>query len=78
VTRGSDSFVWGVRWETIEQFDGQPLYAVLLPEIYPSLGDAQRVQQRLTEMRPLQPHPVIGGEPRPVRYVVFARQQRVE
>ncbi len=74
MNRGSDTFVWGVRWETVERRDDIPLYGALLPEIYPSLGDAQRAQHRFDRELPLRADPESGGEPRRVRYVVYARQ----
>jgi hypothetical protein len=77
-TRGSDSFSWGVRWETIEQHDGQPLAGGLLPEVYATLGDAQREQQRLTSTQSVLADPSGWGEPQPVRYVLFARRPEDE
>ena len=72
--RGSDTFVWGVRWETVERQGDTPLYGAVLPDLYPSLGDAQQAQQRFDREQPLRADPEIGGEPRPVRYEVYARQ----
>lgn len=72
--RGSDSFSWGVRWETIEQDDGQPLASGLLPETYATLSDAQREQQRLSVVQSCLPDLFGAGEPQPVRYVLFARR----
>jgi hypothetical protein len=74
VNRGSDTFVWGVRWETVERQGDSPLYAGVLPEIYPSLGDAQQAQQRLDREQPHRADPEIGGQTRRVRYQVYARQ----
>ena len=28
----SDSIRWGIRWETVERPDGNPLYGALMPE----------------------------------------------
>lgn len=74
VNRGSDTFVWGVRWETVDRQGDAPLFRGALPEIYPSLGDAQQAQQRLDREEPLRADPEVGGEPRRVRYEVYARQ----
>ena len=70
---GSDSFVWKIRWETIERSGDAPLYGALLPDTYPSLADAQREQQRLEREQPIRSDPIHGGEPRPVHYAVAAR-----
>jgi hypothetical protein len=74
MNRGSDTFVWGVRWETVERRGDTPLYGAALPDIYPSLSAAQEAQQRLDREQPLRPDPETGGEPRRVRYEVYARQ----
>lgn len=73
MNRGSDSFTWGIRWETIERHAGEPLYGALLPETYPSLGDAQRQLRVLAETQPELPNPAGGAGSLLVRYVVFAR-----
>jgi hypothetical protein len=73
-SRGSDSFLWGVRWETVEQRDGQPVCGGLLPAVFATFGEAQREQQRLMISQPMLADPVGWGEPQPVRYLLFARR----
>ena len=73
-SRGSDSFLWGVRWETIEQRDGQPVCGGLLPGVFATFGDAQREQQRLMTTQPMLTDPAGWGEAQPVRYMLFARR----
>jgi hypothetical protein len=72
--RGSDSFLWGIRWETIQRRGNAPLFGALLPGSYATLDDAKREQHRLEREQPMQPNPFAGGEPRPVRYLLFARR----
>jgi hypothetical protein len=73
-SRGSDSFLWGIRWETIEQIDGQPTCGGLLPEVFATIGEAQQEQQRLTITQPMLADPSGWGEPQPVRYLLFVRR----
>lgn len=74
MNRGSDSFVWALRWETVERQGDAPLFGAPLPDVYPSLRDAQRAQQRLEKEQPLRADPEVGGAVRRVRYLVWARQ----
>jgi hypothetical protein len=78
VSRGSDSFVWGIRWQTVGREDHAPITGAELPGIYPSLGEAQRVQRQLEEQQPMQVNPLGGVERRRVHYVIFARQNQDE
>jgi hypothetical protein len=73
-TRGSDSFSWGVRWETVEQHNGQPLAGGILPDIFATLWEAQREQQRLATTQSVLSDPAGWGVPHPVRYKLFARR----
>lgn len=71
----SDSIRWGIRWETVERPDGNPLYGALMPETYLSLRAARRAERRLQMIRPTRSSPFRAGELKPVRYVVFARRE---
>jgi hypothetical protein len=75
MSRVSDSFLWGIRWETVERLEGTPFYGALMPETYPSLRAARRAQRRLEQTRPARSTPFRAGVLRPVRYVVFARRE---
>jgi hypothetical protein len=72
MNRGSDSFVWGIRWETIDEEDDTPIFGAPLPGVYATLGDAQREQRRLEEEQPTRPDPLGGLESRLVHYRIFA------
>ncbi len=73
MNRGSDSFVWGIRWETVDSDDDTMIIGAQLPGMYATLRDAQREQRRLEEEQPTQPDPLGGLEPRLVHYRIYAR-----
>jgi hypothetical protein len=75
MSRVSESFVWGIRWETLERPDGTPLYGGVMPETYPTLRAARRDQRRLARTQPARPNPFRGGVRKPVQYVVFVRRE---
>jgi hypothetical protein len=75
MSRGSDSFVWGIRWETVDSEDDTLVTGAQLPGMYATLRDAQREQRRLEEEQPTQPDPLGGLEPRPVHYLIYARDE---
>lgn len=72
--RGSDSFLWGVRWETIEHHGNAPLFGALMPYCYATLDEARHELRRLQQEQPTQINPLLGGEPRDVRYFLIARR----
>ena len=73
MNRGSDSFVWGIRWETVNREDDTPIFGGQFPGMYATLRDAQREQRRLGQEKPTLPDPLGGEEPRTVHYLIFAR-----
>jgi hypothetical protein len=75
MSRVSESFVWGIRWETVERAAGAPLFGGVMPETYPSLRAARRELRRLARSQPARPNPFRGGVRKPVLYVVFARRE---
>lgn len=75
MSRTSTAVVWCIRWETVAEDRGYPLYGALLHETYPSYRAAQRAKRHLAAMHPTRPSPMSGGERRPVRYLVFARRE---
>ena len=77
MNRGSDSFVWGIRWETVDSEDDTPIMGAQLPGMYATLRDAQREQRRLEQEQPMLPDPLGGLEPRPVHYLIYARDDEL-
>jgi hypothetical protein len=75
MSRVSESFVWGIRWETVERPGGTPLYGGLMPEAYPACAPPDANQRRQARAQPARPNPFRGGLRKPVRYVVFARRE---
>jgi hypothetical protein len=73
MNRGSDSFVWGIRWETVDSQDDPLITGAQVPGMYATLRDAQREQRRLEQQQPTRPDPLGGMEPRPVHYRIYAR-----
>jgi hypothetical protein len=74
MSRPSDSFTWGIRWETVECPSGRPLYGATMPDAYHTRREARWRQRWLATSHPWLANPQGGVERRPVRYILFARR----
>lgn len=73
MNRGSDSFLWGLRWETVDRQGNTPCFGALMPYCYATLDEARNELRRLQREEPLQANPLVGGDLRRVRYFLIAR-----